>query len=343
MKTNQILLALSMFLNTPVLKAQNTEPNHVNFKTQHKMKLQDYTTSFLVAQSPEQVFKAINNVRGWWSEQIEGRTDALNEVFNYHYQDVHRSKMKIVEFIPEKKVVWLVQDNYFNFIKDQSEWKNTNISFEITKKGAQTELVFTHSGLVPAYECYDICSDAWSNYIQGSLKALITQDKGNPNPYQTALENADKKKKDVQDMTSYSATLLIDKSPATVFNAIGEVSKWWTPDFRGKSKATGDEFEVNFADIHYSKHQVLESVPFKRIIWLVTDSKLSFLKNQQEWTGTRNIFEITTESGKTKLTFTHEGLQPALECFQTCTKGWERYIEGSLLPYILTGKGKPGL
>lgn len=306
------------------------------------MRAQNYSTTFTVPQSPSQVFLAITNVRAWWSEQIEGRTDALSEVFNYHYQDVHRCKMKIVEFVSDKKIVWLVEDNYFNFIKDDSEWKNTEISFEIAQKGDQTELVFTHIGLTPGDECYDICSDSWGNYINGSLKSLITQGEGNPNPYQKAIINVDKKKRQAEEETSYFATYLIEKSPATVFNAIGEVSNWWTPDFKGASKSLGDEFEVSFADIHYSKHRVVESIPFKRIIWLVTDSKLSFVKDQKEWVGTKNIFEIATENGKTRLTFTHLGLQPPLECFENCTKGWQQFIEGSLLPYILTGKGKPG-
>ncbi len=41
------------------------------------MKDQDYTISFLVNQTPGKVFAAINNVQGWWSGEIKGRTDEL--------------------------------------------------------------------------------------------------------------------------------------------------------------------------------------------------------------------------------------------------------------------------
>ncbi|WP_462249308.1 SRPBCC family protein [Ferruginibacter sp.] len=141
----------------------------------------DFTTTILVDQAPEKVFNAINNVRGWWSEQIEGSTDKLNAEFNYHYEDVHRSKMKITEFIPNKKVVWLVKDNYFKFTKDKSEWTGTKIIFEIEEKEGKTQMHFTHLGLVAEYECYDICRDSWTNYIQNSLRSLITAGKGKPN------------------------------------------------------------------------------------------------------------------------------------------------------------------
>lgn len=136
----------------------------------------------MVDQTPKEVFHAITNVRGWWSEDIEGGTTHLNDVFIYHYKDVHMSKMKLVEVIPDKKVVWLVLDNYFNFTKDKHEWKGNKIIFEITEKGQETELRFTQAGLVPGYECYDICRDAWSNYIKNSLRNLITTGKGQPNP-----------------------------------------------------------------------------------------------------------------------------------------------------------------
>jgi hypothetical protein len=145
------------------------------------MNNQNFTTTLLVGQTPEEVFNAINNPRGWWSEEIEGNTNKLNDEWTYHYEDDHRCKMKIVEFIPNKKVVWLVMDNYFSFAKDKSEWKGTKISFDISQKNNKTQIHFTHKGLVPQYECFDICSNAWGQYIQHSLRNLIITGKGQPN------------------------------------------------------------------------------------------------------------------------------------------------------------------
>ncbi len=170
----------------------------IDFCSRHsktnKMNTPDFTTTILVDETPSAVFNAINNVRAWWSEEIEGSTDKLNDEFNYHYEDVHRCKMKITESIPNEKVVWLVLDNYFKFTKDKSEWIGTNIVFDISGKDGKTQLQFTHQGLVPQYECYEICRDAWTTYIQNSLRNLITTGKGHPNATGKPQTESEKKK-----------------------------------------------------------------------------------------------------------------------------------------------------
>ncbi len=144
------------------------------------MKKQDFTTTFSVGQTPQEVFDAINNVRGWWSEEIEGNTDKLGAEFKFHYKEAHRSTQKITELVPAKKVVWHITDATLNFVKDKTEWKGTDVVFEIARKGDKTELRFTHLGLVPAFECYGDCSGAWGFYINDSLRSLITTGKGQP-------------------------------------------------------------------------------------------------------------------------------------------------------------------
>jgi hypothetical protein len=151
------------------------------------MENKNFTTNIVVDKSTKEVFHAINNVRGWWSENITGNTVNMNDEFIYQYKDVHVCKLKIVEFVPNKKVVWLVLENQFNFTKDKNEWKGNKIVFEIAEKDGKTQLDFIQIGLVPENECYSVCQDAWSSYIRGSLKNLITTGKGNPNTEENDL------------------------------------------------------------------------------------------------------------------------------------------------------------
>lgn len=59
------------------------------------MAISDFTTTILVGQTPAATFNAINNPRGWWSEEIEGSTDKLNDEFKYHFEDIHRCEFLI--------------------------------------------------------------------------------------------------------------------------------------------------------------------------------------------------------------------------------------------------------
>lgn len=145
------------------------------------MQSKDFTTSILVDETPEIVFNAVNNVRGWWSEGIVGNTTKLNDEFTFEVKDIHQSKQKLVEVIPGEKIVWLVTESRLEFIEDKDEWTNSKIVFEISKVGDKTKLVFTHEGLVPEGECYGACSPAWTEYIQHSLYNLITTGIGDPN------------------------------------------------------------------------------------------------------------------------------------------------------------------
>lgn len=142
--------------------------------------MNDYTTTFTVSQSPAEVFAAINDVGAWWGS-ISGSTEALGDEFTYKYEDVHVSTQRITEFVPESRVAWAVVDSFINHAEDKTEWNGTEITFDIAPVGDQTEVRFTHLGLVPEIECFDNCSSAWSYYVNSSLRSLITTGQGAPN------------------------------------------------------------------------------------------------------------------------------------------------------------------
>jgi Activator of Hsp90 ATPase homolog 1-like protein len=143
----------------------------------------DFATTFSVSDTPGAVFDAINNVRGWWSGEIEGDTDQLGSEFTYRYKNVHRSTQRITELIRGKRIVWRVSDSSLTFVKDKSEWNDTEIVFDISERDGKSEVRFTHRGLVPQYECYGSCSNAWGMLINGNLRELILTGERQPDAF----------------------------------------------------------------------------------------------------------------------------------------------------------------
>ena len=187
MKQLLIVSTLTAILTTGLSGSQQLISNRKqvqkeNHPNHYVMQAQNYTTTIVFPQDAKTAFNAIKNFRAWWSEDIDGETDKLNKEFLYHYKDVHLCKMKLITFVPNKRLVYQVLDNQFSFTKDKTEWIGTKLIFDIAKAGQQTKVTFTHEGLVPEYECYKVCYDAWGNYIRNSLYSLITTGKGKPNP-----------------------------------------------------------------------------------------------------------------------------------------------------------------
>jgi hypothetical protein len=142
-------------------------------------------------------------------------------------------------------------------------------------------------------------------------------------------------------MKDYQTSIITSISSQEAFDKINRVTEWWTENLKGDSQKEGDEFSVQFGDVHYSKQKLIEVISGKRVVWLVTDCKLNFIKDQQEWSNTKIKIEISESDGKTKIEFSHLGLLPEVECYDACSNAWSQYIHESLLPLINTGKGNP--
>jgi hypothetical protein len=120
---------------------------------------------------------------------------------------------------------------------------------------------------------------------------------------------------------------------------ISNVSQWWGVGFEGMAKKQGDHFVVKMGSEAYFNCTVTQLIPDKKMVWTVDECYMPWYSDKQEWKDTQMIFELLEKEGETRLTFTHEGLTPDVECYKDCKPGWTHWITRSLFSYLITGKG----
>jgi hypothetical protein len=147
------------------------------------MNNQDYATSFIVDKTPQEVYDAILNIPAWWSGDVKGTSDKVDNEFTYEVSNTHWSKQKVTELVPGKRVVWRVVDSRISYTKPENVWDNTEIIFDIVEKSGKTELHFSQHGMVPSLACYGDISSAWDALVPGNLKQLIETGKDQPSPW----------------------------------------------------------------------------------------------------------------------------------------------------------------
>jgi hypothetical protein len=131
---------------------------------------QNFQYSFSTSKNMNEVFTHLINPKNWWvglfGETIEGKSQNINDEFSFKAGDgMHYSNQKLIELVTDKKIVWLVTQSNLSFLKNTNEWAGTKICFDIEKVDDNTEVTFTHDGLIPQIECYGGCSGAWTQYL----------------------------------------------------------------------------------------------------------------------------------------------------------------------------------
>ena len=136
----------------------------------------------------------------------------------------------------------------------------------------------------------------------------------------------------------YTATLITDGTPETVFDALtttAGLAAWWAP-VSGQGTEGG---ELRF-DMGAPQGPLVIQVHTARrattVVWVVLGCP--FLP---EWAGTTIAFDLgRTAGGGSDLFFRHHGLTAQLDCYDTCRRGWDHFLP-SLRQYVDTGCGNP--
>lgn len=141
---------------------------------------ESFNTTVTVDRTPDEVFAAINKPQIWWNELIEGDSEAIGGEFGFDMPGLHRTRLRVTDANPGHRVVWHVLENHFGFVDDQDEWLGTDVVFDIEREDSGTTVSLTHVGLMPEFECYEVCSTAWTHHLDAGLRALLST--GDPEP-----------------------------------------------------------------------------------------------------------------------------------------------------------------
>jgi len=133
-------------------------------------------------------FSTAEGVKHWWTEFCE-MDPKVGGMASFRFPNAGFHATARIERLDPGCVEWLVLDarhpenSGFDNLRD---WEGTRLRFEIHPLSPNdTQLTFTHVGLAPL-ECYGVCSNTWSYYLNGSLRGYLERGKGSPYNNQTA-------------------------------------------------------------------------------------------------------------------------------------------------------------
>lgn len=119
-------------------------------------------------------------LRGWWTRDCDVTTEPGGTL---HFRfGPHRKAMRIDRLDPDREVRWTCTEAHIDFAEftRKDEWVGTEIIFRLSPHGdGRTRLDFEHIGLVPAFECWEVCSAGWRHFL-GSLQQYIETGRGSP-------------------------------------------------------------------------------------------------------------------------------------------------------------------
>lgn len=145
--------------------------------------MEHYRQSLVLNATPAAVYAALTEargLRGWWT----GDCDVENHVGG-HLQlrfGPNYKTLRIAHLEPGCEVRWHCTAAHIAIgeFTRRDEWVGTELRFRLSPQAnGQTRLDFEHIGLVPAFECYGLCSEGWQHFL-ASLQQYVATGRGTP-------------------------------------------------------------------------------------------------------------------------------------------------------------------
>ncbi|MFL4470634.1 hypothetical protein ACERZ8_12360 [Tateyamaria armeniaca] len=137
----------------------------------------------------------------------------------------------------------------------------------------------------------------------------------------------------------YSATIHTTASPERAAQDIADdLEKWWSTRIERRSRSFTTRFNNSHATFQFDAANTAETFG-----WTCTDAHMIIdaVEDRAEWIGTRLLWHIQPTDTGCAITLTHQGLTPALPCFDICQRGWQHFFEISLRDHLNGQQGAP--
>lgn len=141
----------------------------------------------------------------------------------------------------------------------------------------------------------------------------------------------------------FRSALTVEAPPAAVFDALllpAGPRGWWTTD-GSVVPETGGTIRLNWSPSTFIEFRVDRLERPAATDWTCVAQFDDNLPQPDEWVGTTLAFRLRAEKGRTRLSLVHRGLEPALDCYDVCARGWDAFLHTSLKPMVETGAGAP--
>lgn len=150
-----------------------------------------YQQCLILEATPAAVYSALTTpegLRGWWTQDCDVAAE-VGGTIHFRFGRTHKD-VRIERLTPGREVRWRCTGAYIAAARltHKDEWVGTQLVFRLTPdREGRTCLHFEHVGLVPAFECYGLCSNGWRHYL-GSLQQYAETGRGTP--YELAAADA---------------------------------------------------------------------------------------------------------------------------------------------------------
>jgi len=127
----------------------------------------------------------VQGVAGWWTKETTGESRSggtIKVLFRSPTGDeLGKMDIDVLRLDPNKEVRW-------RFRSGPAEWVGTDVTFNLSRDGDQTLILFGHRNWREAVEFTAHCSMKWATFLL-SLRELVETGQGKPSPDDLKIDN----------------------------------------------------------------------------------------------------------------------------------------------------------